>query len=314
VTAVLPGTPPAAGFEHETLFYRSGADLLDGLLPFVREGRARSEAVVVALPQPRLGLLRAALGGDAGGVQFLDMADIGANPARIIAVWEAAVERHAATGLRGVGEPAYPGRRDAELVECQLHEVLLNTAFDGGPAWRLMCPYDEARLPRSVCAGAVAAHPLWHTRGGRTPNPGFSAGDALTGFAAALPGPPDAVLSGGFGPGDVSAVRGTVVSFARSCGLGSEQVDGLAVAAAELATNSIRHGGGSGTLRMWVQPGAALVEISDGGHVADPMTGRRRPGPGQEGGRGVFLVNQLCDLVQLRSSPRGTTVRITTWL
>ena len=34
----------------------------------------------------------------------------------------------------------------------------------------------------------------------------------------------------------------------------------------------------------------------------------------QEGGRGLFLVHQLCDLVQLRSSPSGTTVRLFTWL
>jgi anti-sigma regulatory factor (Ser/Thr protein kinase) len=314
VTAVLPGTPPATGFEHETFFYRSEADFLDGLLPFVREGLARAETVVVALPEPRLGLLRAALADDASRVEFLDMADIGANPARIIAVWEAAVERHAGTGLRGVGEPAYPGRRDAELAECQLHELLLNTAFDGGPAWRLMCPYDVARLPKAVCAGAVASHPLRLTTAGRTANPGFAAGAPLTGFAAALPGPPDAMLTGVFGPDDVPAVRGTVTQFARSCGLDGEQVDGLALAAAELATNSIRHGGGAGTLRMWAQPGAAFVEISDSGHVADPMTGRRRPALSEEGGHGVFLVNQLCDLVQLRSSPRGTTVRITTWL
>jgi anti-sigma regulatory factor (Ser/Thr protein kinase) len=43
------------------------------------------------------------------------------------------------------------------------------------------------------------------------------------------------------------------------------------------------------------------------------MSGRRTPTLEQEGGRGLYLVNQLCDLVQLRSSDRGTTVRITTW-
>jgi len=37
------------------------------------------------------------------------------------------------------------------------------------------------------------------------------------------------------------------------------------------------------------------------------------PSPEQEGGRGVYLVNQLCDLVQLRSSAEGTTIRVTTW-
>jgi len=33
----------------------------------------------------------------------------------------------------------------------------------------------------------------------------------------------------------------------------------------------------------------------------------------QIGGRGVFLVHQLCDLVQVRSGDHGSTIRITTW-
>jgi anti-sigma regulatory factor (Ser/Thr protein kinase) len=48
--------------------------------------------------------------------------------------------------------------------------------------------------------------------------------------------------------------------------------------------------------------------------VADPLAGRLTPAHDQEGGRGLYLVHQLCDLVQLRSSPSGTTVRVVTWL
>jgi anti-sigma regulatory factor (Ser/Thr protein kinase) len=316
VTAVLPGTAPA-GFEHETFFYRSEPDFLDGVLPFVRDGLARDEAVVVALPEPRLALLETALAEDAGRVELLDMGDVGANPARIIAVWETAVDRHAARGrgLRGIGEPAHTGRRPAELAECQLHELLLNTAFDDGPAWRLMCPYDEAHLPRAVCAGAVASHPLRLTPAGRTVNAGYRGADPTSSaFAAALPAPPAAVLRGGFGRGDVPTVRRTVRQFARSCGVDADSAEALGLAVTELATNSVRHGGGAGTLALWSEPGAAVVEVSDPGRIADPLTGRHRPDLHQHGGRGIFLVNQLCDLVQLRSSATGTTVRISTWL
>jgi hypothetical protein len=42
----------------------------------------------------------------------------------------------------------------------------------------------------------------------------------------------------------------------------------------------------------------------------DPLTDRRRPAPNQDGGRGLWLANQLCDLVQIRSFPSGTTVRM----
>ena len=81
----------------------------------------------------------------------------------------------------------------------------------------------------------------------------------------------------------------------------------------ELATNSVRHGGGAGTVGMWTTPSAVIVEFTDAGRVTDPLTGRMMPLVDQAGGRGVFLVNQLCDLVQVRSSDRGTTIRITTW-
>ena len=42
--------------------------------------------------------------------------------------------------------------------------------------------------------------------------------------------------------------------------------------------------------------------------------GRERPAIDRDGGRGLWMVNQLCDLVELRSGDMGTVVRIHTWL
>lgn len=305
------------GFEHEALFYRGDEDFLAGLVPFVREGLDRGESVLVALPRVRVQLLRNALADDADRVRFLEMEQIGANPGRIIAAWADALEEATAAGstLRGVGEPAWYGRRKLELVECQLHELLLNRAFDDGPAWRLICPYDEDRLPRSVCDLALEAHPIRSSSVDRGASDRYVPGGDLAAFAAPLAAPREGVLRGVFrGAGDIPAARRTVAQYARTCGLPEERVEVLELAASELATNSVRYGGGSGTVAMWVQDGAVVVEFSDAGRVADPLTGRRSPSFDQEGGRGLFLVHQLCDLVQVRSSPSGTTVRILTWL
>lgn len=315
-------TPPAAsatapaGFEHEALFYRDDETFLAGVLPFVRDGLSRGEEVVLAEPPGRLELLRDAVGADAGRVRWLDMAALGGNPARIIGAWRTVLDEAFAAGhgLRGVGEPAWPGRRDAEYVECRLHELLLNHAFDGGPAWRLLCPYDEQHLPGAVTRGALHTHPVITTAAGRGQSRHYRPDEVEKLFARVLPRPPDAVLRGIYGDGDVPATRRTVAQFARTGGLPEEKVEVLELAASELATNSVRHGGGTGTVAMWMQPAAAVVEFSDSGRVGDPLTGRLMPSLEQEGGRGVFLVNQLCDLVQLRSSEQGTTVRITTWL
>jgi anti-sigma regulatory factor (Ser/Thr protein kinase) len=303
-------------FEHEALFYRGDEDFLAGLLPFVREGLERDEAVVVAEPRPRLELLRDALGDDAPAVEFLDMAEIGANPARIIGVWADVLDRHTGAGrrLRGVGEPAFPGRRTAELVECKLHELLLNHAFDGGPGWRLLCPYDQDHLPRAVVQGALHTHPVRSTSSTRLASDAYASGGHAPAFAEGLPEPADAVLRGVYGPGDIPATRRTVAQWARSCGLPEDRVEVLELAASELATNSVRHGGGSGTVAMWLDNGAAVVQFTDSGTLVDPLSGRLTPALDSEGGRGLYLVNQLCDLVQVRSSDRGTTVRVLTWL
>ena len=78
----------------------------------------------------------------------------------------------------------------------------------------------------------------------------------------------------------------------------------------ELATNTLRYARGEGTLRTWRENGSLLVEVADGGHIADPLAGRDLPSPDEIGGRGLYLVNQLCDLVQMRSSPEGSVIRV----
>ncbi len=65
---------------------------------------------------------------------------------------------------------------------------------------------------------------------------------------------------------------------------------------------------------MWLEPGAVVVEFTDAGRLADPLLGRLFPPLDSVGGRGLYLVQQLCDLVQVRSSLDGTTVRAITWL
>ena len=72
----------------------------------------------------------------------------------------------------------------------------------------------------------------------------------------------------------------------------------------------MRHGGGGGTLRAWQEPDALICEVRDRGRLEDPLVGRRRPSGAQVGGYGLWLANQVCDLVQLRSHEHGSTVRV----
>jgi len=70
------------------------------------------------------------------------------------------------------------------------------------------------------------------------------------------------------------------------------------------------HGGGGGTLRIWQEDDLLICEVNDKGRIVDPMLGRERPALAQGGGHGMWLANQLCDLVQVRALPHGSAVRL----
>jgi anti-sigma regulatory factor (Ser/Thr protein kinase) len=84
----------------------------------------------------------------------------------------------------------------------------------------------------------------------------------------------------------------------------------LVLAVSEIAANSVLHGGGVGVARVWHDEAGIVCEVSDVGRIDEPLAGRRRPQPAQPDGRGLWIVNQLCDLVELRSFAGGSTVRV----
>jgi len=309
-----PAERVVEGFAHEVVFYDGAADRTRALLPFVTEGIELGEPVLVALPPAAIPALREALGAEARKVRFVDIVDVGGNPACIIPLWRAFVAEHVGRGpVRGVGEPAWAGRRDEEMVEAQLHEALLNVVFDDGPAWRLLCPYDTSRLPDWVIDEARRTHPVVHDRA--HPSARYAGHElAAQAFSTRLPDPPTTAERLRFALGDLAAIRDHVHQVAFGAGLGGATVEDLVLAVHELATNSVRHGGGHGVLHVWREPGALVVQVDDHGHIADPLVGRAEPDYNAIGGRGIWMVNQLCDLVQLRTSAAGTTVRVTTWL
>ncbi len=298
-------------FSHEALFYDSPERFLDGTLPFLRDGLARDEAMLVALPADRIAWVGRELGEDAERVCFADMAELGRNPARIIPAWRDFLDEQGAAGrpFRGIGEPIWAGRTPDELVECQHHESLLNLAFDGGPAWRLLCPYDTDALPRDVIQEARRSHPsLWEDGVGGSSS-SYVAPEATLSEGHELPPPPPEAHRLAFTGERLSELRKLVARCAGSAGLEPERTSDLVLAASEVASNSILHGGGAGTFSIWREAGAVICEVRDRGRITDPLVGRERPSTDKLRGRGMWLVNQLCDLVQIRTTAGGSAVR-----
>ncbi len=133
--------------------------------------------------------------------------------------------------------------------------------------------------------------------------------DGTDPFAGELPAPAGAVRELTFGADDLSLLRQLVRGWASDEQLSVEGTNELVLAVNELGTNSVSYGGGEGTLRMWRERDTLICEVRDRGVIVDRMVGRVCPGPQQTGGRGLWLANQLCDLVQIRSGPHGSVVR-----
>ena len=129
-------------------------------------------------------------------------------------------------------------------------------------------------------------------------------------FGESLPDAPSGVPQMEIHLAALPALRGFVARAGFRAGLSAGRTSDLVVAVNEVATNSVRHGGGRGRLRVWRQDGALVFEVRDNGRIDDPLVDRRRPRRGQIGGYGLWVANQLCDLVQIRSRPAGTIVRL----
>jgi anti-sigma regulatory factor (Ser/Thr protein kinase) len=300
-------------FRHEAFLHAGDEQFLSGALPFVRGAVAANEPILVALGAPSIRRLRDALGRDASAVHFADMATLGLNPARIIPAWQAFLDEHHDPGRRiwGIGGPIWPGRSEAELSECYRHECLLNLAFAETDGFTLVCPYDTAKLEPEVLERARRSHPLVREHGAVAASHSFRAATAAEPFTDALSQPAGEARRLDFAAEDLPLVRDAVRSFAAEAGVPRDRAADLVVAVHELVTNSIRHGGGHGALRLWRDGGSVVCEVSDSGHIDAPLVGRTRPARnGQIGGYGVWLANQLCDLVQVRSRASGSVVRI----
>ena len=299
----------APQLEHAAVFYRGTDEYLDTVLGFVAGGLERADPVFVAVPGPKVGLLRGHLGGQAGRVSFADMTEMGANPAWIIPRVAAFADAHRGRAIRYVGEPAWETRTAAELCEATRHEALINLAF-ADTAVSMLCPYDRAHLPPGVIDDAERTHPVLITGGRSRPSRGYrGAGLFPAGCDQPLPSPPAGAATLAYRD-DLAHVRAFAAAQARRAGLPAGRARDLVLAVSELAANTWRHTDAGGTVHIWAADGAVLCQVHDSGHVGDLLAGRRRPIPDAGGGHGLWVVNQLCDLVELRTGSTGTTIRL----
>lgn len=297
-------------FSHQLTFYEDADAFLASTVPYLREGLEAREPVLVTLPPAKIELLRGELGADANGIEFADVERFGRNPARMIPACQDFLDaRSLGGGVRVLGEPIWPARSPAAVDECERHESLLNLAFHDVPATAILCCYDSRALDDDVLDAALLSHPQERTGASAADNPEWD-DHRPEPFAGMLAPPPLGAFELGFDRDTLHTLRAAIGLEAVEAGLSEQRAADAVLAAAELAANSVVHGGGEGTATIWREPQALVVEIRDGGRIVQPLAGRVRPTPTQENGRGLWVANQVCDLVQIRSGPAGTRARL----
>lgn len=292
---------------HALLLHQGDGSCLDGLraaLPAVSEVGA---VLAVVTPETH------AFIGDALGrfAAFADVTALGRNPARVIPAIRHFVETYGRDRrVVVVTEQWWDERRMAERAELARHEALTNLAF-GGNDIEVVCLYDTRHVKPEIVEDAKRTHPLLADGDGGRPNPWFvDPREVLEGASAPFEPAPRGAETFEVDAGHLSELRACLESRANAAGLAPDRVEDLVLAANELATNVVRHGDGRGSLRLWTEEGWLVCEVTDGGCVEDPFIGTRSPPVDETSGRGLWMVNQLCDLVELRSGRSGTAVRL----
>jgi anti-sigma regulatory factor (Ser/Thr protein kinase) len=296
------------GFVHEALMYRNEAEFDAAMQEFLQEAVAAGEPILFALPSAHLEHVREMVEGAMPEVRLEDAEQVGRNPNCLLEMIEEWVTSHGGRA-RIVSEVVWPGRSHAEAVEALRHEALVNHALADTTA-TIMSPFDAERLDADILAGVEMTHPTV-VEGGRR-RAGTSYTDPLSArFGELWP------LEDPAGPVSEHELQGSLIELRRAIAddpvlgsLSAERRSDLVFAINEAASNAVRYGNATCMTRIWHDGDEVVTEVSSDSGIPDVMAGRRRPAADALQGRGLWLINQLCDLVELRSSTAGTTLRM----
>jgi anti-sigma regulatory factor (Ser/Thr protein kinase) len=300
---------------HQALLYGSEEEFVAGTVPIIQDGLDRGDSIRIVTTVRNAGWLRRALGADARRVVFGDNSEWYRHPVRALAAVNRSV-RVAVAGeqqLRMIGEPLWTARTGQESRELARHESLVNVVLAGANV-ALVCTYDTRVVDAEVVAQVARTHPELAVDGGTRPSSSYTDPAVFSAECdkSPLPAPPPWAVELPFNRlGQMATLRAFITSYATWAGATTQEFEQFLHAVDEVVTNAIEHGGGSGVLRIWTDRLTMSCEVSDtGAGLRDPLAGHLPPPPGRVGGLGLWLARYFSDLVELRTDPAGTIVRL----
>jgi anti-sigma regulatory factor (Ser/Thr protein kinase) len=102
-------------------------------------------------------------------------------------------------------------------------------------------------------------------------------------------------------------LRETLAAHASRLGVDEETIDHLLIVASELAANAVRHGGGTGHVRLWHHDEQLYCQVSDNGPgISDATVGTTLPAAtAGDGGRGLWICRRLTTELSIEPGPDG---------
>ncbi|MEO6858760.1 MAG: anti-sigma factor RsbA family regulatory protein [Solirubrobacteraceae bacterium] len=293
---------------HEALLYRNDGHLGDVVSDFAVQAARAGEPVLVVLPAASENVVRSAVCDSGAELHFEDMSACGRNPACLLDLFADWIEDHDGP-VRMIDEPVWPGRRHAEVVEVLRHEALLNHVLAPRQA-SILSAYHAHRLEPETLEGAALTHPRLVTNGTRRTSDLYADPlEVLEGTRWPLEEGREPISEFDFG-GDLQSLRAAIAADPVAESLDRERRADLIFVINEAATNAVKHGDGRCTTRLWNDGDTVVSEVVTSSRLGDALVGRRRPPTDAAGGRGLWLINQLCDLVELRTGEGGTRLRM----
>jgi anti-sigma regulatory factor (Ser/Thr protein kinase) len=298
---------------HEAGFYSSDAEFLALIVPFVADGIAAGEPVMVGFDDRKCELLRARLSRP-DLVRFVAGADLYAKPAGAIEAYREQFHWYVAAGatqIRIAGDVPHEGN-GGRFAGWDRYESAVNIVWQDYPVYS-RCLYDATTVAGPVRDVVERTHRrLLTADSGATTSPRYQ---EVSDFEPLPPAtdpleaaPPTVEL---VNPSPRTA-RHRVAEAARGR-IDARTLDELRFAASEAVLNAHLHGRRPITVKAWTGPDRIVVHVHDTGPgPADPLTGLV-PAPGGFAGRGLglWLLHQFTNLdIDLRATADGFGIRL----
>jgi anti-sigma regulatory factor (Ser/Thr protein kinase) len=172
------------------------------------------------------------------------------------------------------------------------------------------CSYNANGTPEPIIEGIWRTHPEVVDGNTSSPSGRYENPDDLLRRITPAPEPLTELRSIPFGR-DTEQFRERLARELRAARVPESQVLEMLVAATEVATNAVDHGGGVKDVRVGRAEGRFVCEIVDRGDgFDDPTAGYVAPRPGI--GAGLWVARQLAWRIEFFQSAAGFTARL--WL